>query len=95
MSDLSEEVPGRISWAGGELLEVDGTGHGDDGHLRLDEEDADQQDLEVPQSLVPRPSRSCPCKGWLPGFLSGPWNEMVLRPHEVIPVLHLDVILIP
>ena len=44
-------------------------GHGDDGYLWLDEEDADQQGLVVPQSMVPRPPRSVPVRGWFPGLL--------------------------
>ena len=56
-SDHCYGVLGRSSGVGErwrvqrELLEVDGTGHGGDGHLWLDEEDDDQLDLEVPQSL--------------------------------------------
>ena len=56
-SDHCYGVLGRSSCAGGgwrvqrELLEVDGTGHGGDGHLWLDEEDDDQLDIEIPQSL--------------------------------------------
>ena len=56
-SDHCYGVLGRSSRAEGgwrvqrELFEVDGTGHGGDGHLWLDEEDDDQLDLEIPQSL--------------------------------------------